>query len=466
MPNSSHLNRRMFLKRLALLGTSASLLATQDRFQLISSAAAATSDYSNLSDHKSLVCIFLNGGNDGFNTLIPYEPDQYQNYQTSRASLAIPRSELTPLKGGQQAFHPSLSDLSNLYDTDKLAVVANVGSLIQPISKFEFQQGSAPLPSALFSHSHQQSFWQTARQPEGGILPTGWGGRMADLLHSSNVQANTPLSYSLSGSNFWLGADTTSSFSMNSAGIKEFNHFQDINWPAWNKSRFQAFSGIQSLDYSDSLLKRQMNNVYDQARGRIDILGEAYRNAPEITTVYPKKNNLASSLKAIAQMISIREELGLKRQFFFVSLGGWDTHNDQLDKHSAQLSTLNDAMKAFYETTVELGVSNSVTTFTASEFGRTYGPNREGTDHAWSSHNFVMGGAVDGGKIHGQLPSFELGGIDDSSSSGTGRFIPQYSVDQYAGTLGKWMGISDSDNREILTNLNNFSTVDLGFMKA
>ena len=466
MPHSSHLNRRMFLKRLALLGTSASLLATQDRFQLISSAVAAASDYSNLSDHKSLVCIFLNGGNDGFNTLIPYESNQYQNYQTNRTSLAIPRNELTPLKGGQQALHPSLSDLSNLYDTDKLAVVANVGSLIQPVSKFEFQQGTAPLPSALFSHSHQQSFWQTAKLSEGGFVPTGWGGRMADLLHSSNVQANIPLTYSLSGSNLWLGADTTSNFTMGSDGIKDLEQFKDTNWPAWNQSRLQAFNDIQALSYENSMLKRQMNSAYSQARDRIATLGDAYSNAPEITTLYPENNRLADSLKAIAQMISIREQLGLKRQFFFVTLGGWDTHNEQLEKQSSQLSTLNEAMKAFYDTTVELGVSNSVTTFTASEFGRTYGPNSDGTDHAWSSHNLVMGGAVDGGKTHGQLPSFELGGVDDSSSSGTGRFIPQYSVDQYAATFGKWMGISDSDNREILTNLNNFGTIDLGFMKA
>ena len=454
--------RRHFLKKLALGVGSASLLATQSKLQLMQSAMAMSTDYSGFTDHKSLVCIFLFGGNDSFNMLVPYEQAAYNQYNTVRSSLAISRNSLLPLKGDEYALHPSMADMQALYNQDNLAVMGNVGPLIQPTTRAEFQNESARLPADLFSHNHQQEFWETGATATGNTRQPGWGGRMIDLLITANADQTSPSLFSLSGNSVWQRGEKALDFVLNSnTGIEQIKAFTENNWPRYKNSRIDAWQKILQQN-SPSLLNQQLNNTYLRTDERIGNLVEQYALAPEITTVFPEEGNFGKQLSTVANMISIRENLGMKRQIFFVGLGGWDTHGNQLIDHADRLSTLNAGLSSFYKATEELGVENSVTTFTASEFGRSLSINGDGTDHAWAGHHLVMGGAVDGGKVHGEMPELVLDGPDDAQD--TGRLIPKHGIDQYGATLGKWMGMTDSDLLDIFPNLSNFDTTDLGFM--
>ena len=462
MNNSNNLHRRAFLKKLAVGVGSTSFLATQGKLQLMQSAMAASSDYSTLNDHKSLVCVFLFGGNDAFNMLIPYEQSAYNDYQKTRSGLALSRGSLHPLKGNQQAFHASMPDLQALYNNDKLAVAASVGALIEPTTRTTYKNESVRLPADLFSHSHQQEFWETGTTAKSSVHPPGWGGRMMDMLTTANSNPTEPALFSLAGNSVWQRGLNPLGFALNpDTGVEEISAFQDKTWPTWRASRIKAWDRILQSNKS-ALLEQYMAKTYINADERISALVEEIANAQKINTEYPDGNGLAKQLKMAAKMISIRQKLGMKRQIFFVAMGGWDSHGDQLSAHGENLKKLNDALSAFHKTTVELGVEDSVTTFTASEFGRSYTSNDDGTDHAWAGHNLVMGGAVKGGKIHGEMLDLTINGNDDAED--TGRFIPKYGVDQYGATLAKWMGMTDSDLKEIFPNLSNFDTYDLGLM--
>ena len=462
MNHSQSLQRRAFLKKLALGVGSTSLLAAQGKLQLMQSAMAASSDYSSLTDHKSLVCIFLFGGNDAFNMLVPYEQAAYDQYKTARSGMALPRNTLNPLKGNQQAFHPSMGKLQALYDSDKLAVAASIGALIEPTERATYKNKTVPLPADLFSHSHQQEFWETGTTAKSSVHPPGWGGRMMDMLITANANPTEPALFSLAGNSVWQRGLEPLDFVLNAdSGVEEIKAFKNETWPNWRTSRINAWNKILNTNKS-GLLEQHMAKTYINADERIGALVDEIANSQEITTIYPDGNNLAKQLKMAAKMISIRENLGMKRQIFFIGMGGWDSHGNQLTDHANNLSKLDEAMDAFYKTTVELQVEDSVTTFTASEFGRSYTSNDDGTDHAWAGHNLVMGGAVKGGQIHGELLDLTVDGKDDASD--TGRFIPKYGVDQYGATLAKWMGMTDSDMEEIFPNLSNFNTNDLGFM--
>jgi uncharacterized protein (DUF1501 family) len=462
MKNSNNQQRRSFLKKLAVGVGSTSFLATQGKLQLMQSAMAESSDYSALTDHKSLVCVFLFGGNDAFNMLVPYEQSAYNDYKKARSGLALARNSLHPLKGDQQAFHASMPDLQALYNNDKLAVAASIGALIEPTTRATYKNESARLPADLFSHSHQQEFWETGTTAKSSVHPPGWGGRMMDMLTTANSNPTEPALFSLAGNSVWQRGLNPLDFVLNSdTGVEEINAFENKTWPNWRASRINAWNKILQSNKS-ALLEQHMAKTYINADERISALVEEIANAQTINTVYPDGNNLAKQLKMAAKMISIREKLGMKRQIFFVAMGGWDSHGNQLTDHAANLTKLNGALSSFHKTTVELGVEDSVTTFTASEFGRSYTSNDDGTDHAWAGHNLVMGGAVKGGQIHGDLLDQTVDGDDDAQD--TGRFIPKYGVDQYGATLAKWMGMTDSDMNEIFPNLNNFNTNDLGFM--
>jgi len=454
--------RRHFLKKLALGIGSASLFATQTKLQLMQSALAMSTDYSGFTDHKSLVCVFLFGGNDSYNMLVPYEQSEYNQYNTVRSSLAISRNALLPLKGNEYAFHPSMPDLQTLFNQDKLAVMGNVGPLIQPTTRAQYQNESVALPADLFSHNHQQEFWETGTTATGSQHPPGWGGRMIDLLITANSDQTSPALFGLSGNSVWQRGLKPLDFILNPySGVEPIKAFADNNWPPYKRSRIAAWQKILQTT-SPSLLNQHLSNTYIQTEERINNLYDQFQAAPEITTVFPEGDDLGAQLSTAAKMISIRENLGMKRQMFFIGVGGWDTHGNQLSDHAERLSTLNAGLNSFYNATVELGVENSVTTFTASEFGRTLSINGDGTDHAWAGHHLIMGGAVDGGKVHGEMPELVLDGPDDSED--TGRLIPKYAIDQYGATLGKWMGMSDSDLLEVFPNLNNFNDTDLGFM--
>jgi len=454
--------RRAFIKKLAFGIGSTGLLATQGKLQLIQSAMAATSDYSGLTDHKSLVCVFLFGGNDAFNMMVPYEQNAYNQYQNARTNLALARNSLLPLNGNQQAFHPSMPDLQNLYNSNKLSVVTNVGALIEPTTRDTYINKSVQLPADLFSHNHQQEFWQSGSTAKTSTRPPGWGGRMMDLLITANDSTTDPALFSVAGNSIWQRGLQPLDFVLNPYnGVEQIEAFASDTWPYWKSSRISAWDKILKLNNS-SLLNQQMTSAYKSSAERISALIGEIAQAQTISTPYPSGNNLARQLKMVAKMISIRENLGMKRQIFFVALGGWDTHGNQLGDHANKLKTLNDALNSFYQTTVELGVSDSVTTFTASEFGRSYSINGDGTDHAWAGHNLIMGDAIRGGQIHGDPIDLTINGPDDAED--TGRFIPKYGIDQYGATLGSWMGMTDSDLHDIFPNLANFNEKNLGFM--
>ena len=455
------IQRRSFLKKLGLGIGSTSVLAMQGKLQLIQAAMAAEQDYSALEDHKSLVCVFLFGGNDSFNMVVPYEQNAYQQYANSRNAMALDRNTLLPLKGDAFAFHPAMPGLQSLYNDDKLGVVANVGALIEPVTKSAYMNETARVPADLFSHSHQQEFWETGATATSSIHPPGWGGRMMDMLVTANTNPSEAALFSLAGNSLWQRGEKPLAFVLNPySGVNQLEAFTPNNWPLWNDGRVQAWQKIKQLP-SSSLLTQHLRDTIISKETRISQLLSSIAQAQEITTEFPE-GELALQLKMVAKMISIREALGMKRQIFFVGIGGWDTHGNQLGDHATQLAKLNGALTSFYQSTVDLGVADSVTTFTASEFGRTYSNNGDGTDHAWAGHNLVMGGAVQGGMIHGDMPDTSLGGPDDTDE--TGRFIPKYGIDQYGATLAQWMGMSLSDVHQIFPNLKNFDVTDLGFM--
>lgn len=465
MNNKTNQQRRRFIKNLGLVTGGASLLASQSKLQLISSAFAA--DYTGLDDYKSLVCIFQPGGNDAINMLPPYAQTAYQNYASIRQALAIPREQLLPINGGQYGFHPSMSNVRDLYNSGALAVVADVGNLFRPTTLDDFKNRNGTPPD-LFAHNLQAETWQTTRPPHVGARLPGWGGLMADLLNSANANTGLFPSFSTaSGTNFWQSGNHTHQFSVSSGGVSDFGNLEGSNASS-SSSRTQAWNRILGLQ-QNNVLKAQTAETISAARQRIAILQGVLNNAPEIAT-FSGNGDLGHQLRMVARLISAREELGMKRQFFFVTAGaGWDTHGTHLSDHANLLTQLNDALAYFYQTTQQLGISDSVTSFTASEFGRTLTSNGDGTDHAWGSQYMVMGGAVNGGAIHGEIPAIELGGPKDAVDEGgipAGRIIPEYSVDQYGATLAKWMGITDADLSAIFPNLDNFSLRDLGFMNS
>lgn len=483
-------NRRSFLQNFATLAGSSALLSSYGGLQLIQSAVAAPGNYAGLTDYKSLVGVFLPGGNDAFNTFIPNTDVEYQKYAAVRQSMTIDRGDLHSIAGGSHGFHPSLSGLRDLYDNNKLAVVQNVGNLFQPITREEFfdhtdNHASLNVPPDLFAHDHQQETWHTSLAPEAGTIHPGWGGRMTDLLASANTYPDVPPAYTIAGNNLWQSSESVSSraFSLeNKAPIvidrfQRFSHldgqstYHDLQRP----DRALAWKEVINLPQTDPL-QVQVAAAFLDTRRRVDLLRDALDQAPAITTTpYNDRNGLARQLRAVAQMIAVREVLGLKRQTFFVSLGSFDTHGDQIANHARLLATLDEALTSFQQTLVDLSVDeNSVTTFTASEFGRSLTSNGTGTDHAWATDYMVMGGAVDGGKIHGD--PMEYSGVAEGTHKGeklfgpqdvgSGRFIPAYSTDQYGATLSNWMGVTGSDMNTIFPNLENFAVKDLGFMES
>ncbi|MCK5829829.1 MAG: DUF1501 domain-containing protein [Methylococcales bacterium] len=473
-------NRRSFIQNLALFTGGSAMLSTYGNLQLMQSALAAPNSYSGLTDNKSLVCVFLLGGNDALNTLVPYKNTEYNKYAAARESMAIARNQLLPINGNNHGFHPSLPDLRDLYNEGTLAVANNVGNLFEPVTSqayFDYLAGSNPglnIPPDLFSHSHQTEIWQTNLAPKPGSIHPGWGGAINDLLFSANSNPNTPSAFTIAGNNLWQAGVNTRSFGISpGADIDDFNDFTNATWPPHQSSRHDAWNKILNLPRTD-ILQLQAAKSFKDTQTRAGALRDAFRQAPSFTTPFNDRNSLALQLRSVAKMIAARDSLGLKRQTFFVSLGPFDTHGNQLMAHSQLLSTLNEALVSFQQSLVELRLQDSVTTFTASEFGRTLTSNGKGTDHAWATDYMVMGGAVDGGKMHGdpiQYSGQPIGqhiseNLFSAQDIGSGRFIPKYSTDQYGATLAKWMGINDTDLGTIFPNLNNFSVRNLGFMRS
>lgn len=446
--------RRDFMRLSCCSAIGASMVAGLSKFGLVSALAQGSS-----SDYKALVCIFMFGGNDSNNMVIPID-SRYAAYQTARGGIALPQGQILPLQSGGQAtygLHPNLPELQGLFNNQQtLAILANVGTLVQPTTQAQYKQYTN-LPANLFSHSDQQDQWQSAQLM--GTPNAGWAGKVADAVQSSyNSAAQFPPILSISGNPIFATGDTSRPFTMNPGQTPGLQGFDSS---AASQARFMATQQLLTFDNGLNLVQ-SANAVTGQAVQYSQTLASALKSATPLQTPFPK-SYLADQLKQVAQVISVRSALGVNRQIFFCSFGGFDTHSDQLVQHVTLMTQLSQAMSAFYQSTQELGVTNQVTTFTLSEFSRTLQPgSNAGTDHAWGSHQVILGGAVKGNMLYGTFPTLALGGPDDAGNNG--RWIPTTALDQYGATLATWFGVPAASLPTIFPNLPNFQNNNLGFM--
>ena len=418
------------------------------------------------SDYKALVCIFLFGGNDGNNMIIPADAAGYAGYGAIRsvdAGINIAQSDLLTFKPANTSstygFHPALASVHPLFGQGKLAVLANVGPLVAPISKAQYVAG-INRPDQLFSHSDQQAQWQSGVSDQASR--TGWGGRLADAVASMNGSNTYPVLTSVAGSALYATGNTQSPLAIPSSGAFGLTGLTGTD--AMTKARAAALNALLA-EGKDHLLVKAAAEQTEQAislSARVNPIITA--NSATVTGLFNTAgNSLATQLLQVAKLIEARATFGLSRQIFFVSLGGFDTHNNQLLTQRNLLGQVGSAMKSFYDATAALGVANNVTTFTLSDFGRTFKPAAGGgSDHAWGNHHMVMGGAVKGGTMYGTFPEHRLGGPDDVATEG--RWLPTTSVDQYAATLATWFGVQATQLASVAPHIGAFANKNLGFV--
>jgi uncharacterized protein (DUF1501 family) len=443
-----------------------------------SSAAAATTAFAHypgmafsqgmgvsapFGDYKALVCLFMFGGNDSYNMLVPRSTPEYNAYAASRQNLALQQTNLLPINpltpdGAQYGLHPSMTGMQTLFEQGRAAFVANMGPLVEPTTKDQYFNQSVLLPPQLFSHNDQQDQWHSLKGAT--VSNTGWAGRIADLIRTNVANQQLATNVSLFGSSLFQSADETIAYVMGNNGPVPFTGFSSSGDP--NDLFFQqrlAFERVLNAEY-DTIYERGYADVQRRAVETIDLVQGALDDPgrQRVTTVFPQ-SQLGNQLRTVAEMIAARDTLQMERQIFFVATGGFDTHDDQVLLQPGLLGGISDAVAAFYDATIELGVSNAVTTFSMSDFGRTLTSNGDGSDHGWGGHSFVVGDAVAGQDIYGIFPDLSLGSFDDV---GGGRMIPTTSADQYAATLSRWFGVDESDMVSVAPNIGNFIQQDLG----
>jgi uncharacterized protein (DUF1501 family) len=427
-------------------------------------------------DYKALICLFLSGGNDANNMLVPFDASAYAAYAAGRGTLALPREQLLGLAphtgdGREWALHSSLNSdvagannagLKALFDSGKMALLGNVGTLVVPTTKAQYTARSVPLPRQLFSHNDQQVEWQSSVPDR--PFATGWGGRLADLTNAFNSNASISMSISLNGQNAFQVGRNVVQFGMNPGGAIALASSNGATIAGTNLASIRARA-------QGDLLAMQNGNLFETAFAGITagaisdsamLSGVLSGDAPFGTAF--STSSLGQQLRMIARLIAVAPQLGLKRQIFFARVGGWDLHDQQLGAHANLFADVSANVAALYEATVELGCAGQVTTFTASDFGRTYNTNGDGSDHGWGSHHFIVGGAVNGGRIYGRMPDLTIRGPDDSGTRGS--WIPTTSVDEYAATLARWFGVSATELPVVLPNIGRFANPDLGFMNT
>jgi uncharacterized protein (DUF1501 family) len=417
-------------------------------------------------NYRALVCIYLGGGNDGHNMVIPVNTNtqEYTDYAASRLGLALPANSLITINNGSEQYGlpNNMPEMAALYGMKQAAILANVGMLVQPIDKPTFNMypnGSPIIPVNLFSHSDQSNQWQTVAP--NGISSTGWGGRVADYMQTHGV--NTGNQYPPVVNNGGCGPFCTGS--LNLPGVVPTSGPAGLSGTLNDMARITGMTSVLSFDNGLKLVQAA-NDVSNRGIAQGVLLNNALSSAPKLTTQFPANNPLAAQLNMVAQIIAVQSQLSLTKQIFFCNLGGFDTHGAQAATQVPLLQQLSQAINAFYAATVELTCQSQVTTFTTSEFGRTVMPNgNAGTDHAWGNHHFVVGGAVQGSQFYGQYPLMALGNNNPLDVTGRGSLIPTTSVDQYAATLAQWFGVAPgADMQSILPNIVNFQTQNLGFL--
>ena len=452
------MNRREFLTYGAKTAASASLIATAGSLQ---TALAATTD---TSGYKALVCVYLNGGNNGFNTIVPTTTAAYNTYRTSRTNLALSQASLLALNGAASdgnsyGLNANCTELRTLFNAGRMAILGNVGPLIVPTTKAQFQAGSVPLPPQLFSHLDQQIHWWTSIPNSTERL--GWAGRIADLYSRNGYNPRLAMNINVGGSNYWQEGGESIPYVLGSNGAPT----RVTTRSGWrNGLRQQAARDLLAQGTGSSpLLTSEFGSIEVNAQAKVNIVNDAFDASGNFTTQFQEEAgdyNVAAQLRAVARTIRARSQIGDSRQIFFVNMGGFDTHNSELQTQGNLLRLLSRAINSFQSAMNEIGQQNNVTLFTASDFGRSLGSNGDGSDHAWGNHHMIVGGAVRGG-YYGRMPSLALNGADDAAN---GRVLPTTSTDQYAATLARWFGVAASDLPVVFPNLANFPTQTLGFL--
>lgn len=408
-------------------------------------------------DYRALVCVFLFGGNDNNNTLVPLQDDAFRSYQASRGPMALARQNLLPITaddGTPYGLHPRLREIQRLYQQRRAAIAVNVGVLVRPLSRDEYRRRLAPVPLNLFSHSDQQIQWQCG-DPRGGAH-SGWGGRLAERASGGSDSGLTAIS--VAGTTPYLNGEILRGTTVGTGAPVSLAGFSSARE---HQARLQAFMEIVDLD-DDSLLVQAANRRTRQGVEISRTLTRLLSGASPLRTAFPA-TTLGRQLEAIARLIRGRGELDQRRQVFFASLGGWDHHVNLVSSHDPLMSQLDAALGAFYQATEEMRVADRVVTFTASEFGRTLNANSgNGSDHGWGGHHFVLGDAVKGGRIYGRFPEVALNSADDAT--GRGVWIPTTSLDQYGATLAAWFGVPGERLEEVFPHLRNFAPRNLGFL--
>ena len=472
------ISRRQFIGQAncAAVGT-ASLLSSLLSLRLTAGAASAT----NFTDYKALVCLFLNGGNDSFNMLVPRQQSAYNDYEQVRGGvggtgLAIARGDLHQITSSLQntstgagygdfGIHPDLPYLKTLYDQGDLAFVSNVGSLIEPTSLVQYNDGSKPLPEGLFSHPDHQIHWQTLVPQVRGSAPKGWGGRMAEVMSHANQQSNISMNISLSGANVLQSGNTTVPYIADPGGVVELkNYGQD---PTLQLAVDDILGHHYQSIYSKTLADANRNSIDASVLFKSALDG---LSTPFDPSAIVDNTQTYQRLSMVSKIMEARTALSMNRQIFFVERGGWDHHNELLDPQSGLFIELNEAIEIFWTAIQSMGLQNNVVLYTASDFGRTLTSNGSGSDHAWGGNHFIISGNgnINGGEIYGKYPDLAL---DNSSTDlGRGRILPTTSVDAYMAELANWYGVPQSEMSTVIPNINNFSFSNpnspLGILKS
>jgi uncharacterized protein (DUF1501 family) len=473
-------NRRKFLGACCAAVGATGMLSTLAQLRVL--GAVASSENGPLPparagalppDYKALVCLFLAGGNDANNMIVPFDTSGHAAYASSagRGAIALRQDQLLGISpkrsdGRSWGLHASLNadvagtnntGLKALFDEGKMGVIANVGTLVVPTTKQQYSARSVPLPPQLFSHNDQQVVWQSSVPDK--PFSTGWGGRVADLTNAFNANNNISMSISLNGQNSFQVGKNVVQFAVNAGGAISLSG---------SSTSATAAAGLRTRAQNE-LLAAQSGNLFETAfAGLTDnaisdsamVSGILSGAAPFATTF--SNSNLGQQLRTIARLVAAAPQLGLKRQIFFARIGGWDLHDAQLNAHANLFADVSRNVSAFYRATVELGCADQVTTFTASDFGRTYNTNGDGSDHGWGSNHLVVGGAVKGGDIYGKMADLTIRGPDDTGTRGS--WIPTTSVDEYSATLASWFGVSPTNLPLVLPNIGRFGSPNLGFV--